>query len=620
MKLLSVLISLYLIMSPVVLAQGDAPPFVQGQGQTSKSVATVIKAPNKQTTKISSSQALLEMNNTDLLENPGFEHTTYSTGWSQTGGSPALEQTVVFDGAKAYFNTFSAATATIYQDSTLYQAQYSNTQGMASIWAKTSVSGFYLCSRNAGTTNLNNCMPISNDNKWNIYTLPVVLGATSNGLAIVSGSMSNNLVTTGAITGDIYLDKAFLGASNPVVTVDASKVAVEAYIAGASSCTGWTRTSTTVGAFATDADCLGPTISYSSMGEWLTTDSDLPRFSVNNLPPGTYKATFWVPHFVGTSNNSPVLAINDGSTTCQAVRGNGHNSAQIGQTVSCVFKYTEMGNRSFELYTATASGTSDLPLSQTSPQVTLKFILEYYGSSQVYTASCGANCVDTFSAFIDGTSSDAVSRENIDWLPTNCTDATTGESTCAFNSGIFTQTPNCTCTQQTGASAADQTCSVNSISSSSITVQTTNNGALSDRAIVLECQKQGADFTATRLIQGQFKEVNTSPGIDRPKLCSFTVAGANATSACSSNPCTIYNEYGDCAASASRSTTGTYNVVLEKWSGRPNCVLKRGNATSLRECRGAADSSTSMDVLCENTATGAGSDAYFEVICHGQAP
>jgi hypothetical protein len=600
---------------------GLPPTSLKGQEDASAKTTFFFQTPNKQSTQVSSSTGLIETGNNNILENPSFEHTTYSTGWTQSGGSPALEQTVVIHGKKAYFNTLSAATLSFYQDSTLYQAQFADgVQGLAMIWAKATVSGFFLCARQAGATVLTNCAPINGDSKWGPYKLPFVLRGTSNGLAIVSGTQSNNLVTTGNVTGDITLDGAFVGAVDAAADVDQSRVAGESYFPGTASCTGWTRTSTTLGAFATDADCPGPTVSFSTMGSWQTTDVDLPEQTINNLPAGTYEATFQLPHFVGTSNNSPVLAINDGTTTCTGVRGNGHNSAQIGQTVSCIFRYTESGNRSFELYTATASGTSDLPLSQTSPSVNVKFTLKYFGSSQVYNAPCGANCVDTFSAKIDGTSSDAVSAENIDWLPANCTDATTGESTCTFNPGIFTVAPNCTCTQNTGASAADQTCTFNSLTSTGFTIQTTNNGTLADRVATVSCQKQGADFTATRLIQGQFKEVNTSPGIDRPKLCSFTVAGANATSACSSNPCTIYNEYGDCAASASRSTTGTYNVVLEKWSGRPNCVLKRGNATSLRECRGAADSSTSMDVLCENTATGAGSDAYFEVICHGQAP
>ena len=96
---------------------------------------------------------------------------------------------------------------------------------------------------------------------------------------------------------------------------------------------------------------------------------------------------------------------------------------------------------------------------------------------------------DLFSAKVS--SADAVSTENIDWIDGNCTDATTGEATCTFKSGIFSEAPSC---QVTGTTA-DTNGTVTSISASALTVlmETTSTGADADAAFHVVCQKSGAD-------------------------------------------------------------------------------------------------------------------------------
>jgi hypothetical protein len=98
---------------------------------------------------------------------------------------------------------------------------------------------------------------------------------------------------------------------------------------------------------------------------------------------------------------------------------------------------------------------------------------------------------DAFSAKIS--TADAVTDENLDWIDGDCTDATTGEATCTFKSGIFSTAPNCTCTSRPGTSSVDNTCFVASATSSAITLRTTNSNALTDANITLTCQKSGED-------------------------------------------------------------------------------------------------------------------------------
>lgn len=97
---------------------------------------------------------------------------------------------------------------------------------------------------------------------------------------------------------------------------------------------------------------------------------------------------------------------------------------------------------------------------------------------------------DMFSAKIS--SADAVSAENVDWINGNCTDATAGEQTCTFNSGIFTVAPNCACTNNTNGSG-DLTCHVTAVSSTSVTFMSSNNNTNSDLDSIVHCQKAGVD-------------------------------------------------------------------------------------------------------------------------------
>jgi hypothetical protein len=93
---------------------------------------------------------------------------------------------------------------------------------------------------------------------------------------------------------------------------------------------------------------------------------------------------------------------------------------------------------------------------------------------------------DVFSAKIS--SADAVSDENVDFINGNCTDASVGDATCVFNSGIFTSTPTCVCAAQqvsnTGA------CKVTNTSASQVSFRTVDDaGSSANRAFNVTCQK-----------------------------------------------------------------------------------------------------------------------------------
>ena len=191
-----------------------------------------------------------------------------------------------------------------------------------------------------------------------------------------SGTLEMRLLATGdAAIG--YWDEVHLGSASNISNVSQAAFAGESYFAGTTNCAGWTRNSTTVGAFATDADCPGPTVVRSTLGTWATTDSNLPRQTITNLPPGIYKATFsGIP--ASSSTGVTVFAIHDGTTTCEPSHAV-NDSIRTEATVSCTFEYTAaQSSVSFELYSATASGAITISPDTTAPRNSLRFQLERY--------------------------------------------------------------------------------------------------------------------------------------------------------------------------------------------------------------------------------------------------
>lgn len=355
-------------------AQGDAPPFVQGQNQTAKTVASIIEVPANQSTKITSSKTLLELGNSNLLVNPSFEHITFNTGWTCTGATPVVDTVNVAHGKKSMSITGSATTFECYQDSTINAVSLAGVDMVAMIRAKASTTAgtLKLCSRAAGTTSTQNCTT-NFDNTFNFRKMPFTGNATSNGISIAGTSW----------TGSLNLDDGLVGAVDLKQDVDASRIAGESYFAGTASCI-WPRTGTTLGAFTATAACPGPTINLSTMGEWQTTDSDLPRQPINNLPAGKYKATFLIPWY-STATSTGSLAINDGTTTCTAVVVGASTNSQQG-IVSCVFSYASSGNRVFELYSASAGSTFNIENNLATVR-NVKFQLEYFSSSSTYSST-----------------------------------------------------------------------------------------------------------------------------------------------------------------------------------------------------------------------------------------
>jgi hypothetical protein len=202
MRLITLLFTLLFWFNAVAVA----PYGIKGQSQSGTLYSNVHQFPNNQVTNMGGINALVETGNKNILVNPSFEHSTFSTGWTSGAGSFSQNLTVEIDGLKAAEVTLSAQALAITQDSTLYAAQFADgVQGLASIRVKTSLSGIKVCSRQAGVTSTTNCVNVQGNGKWGLYKVPMILGATSNGISIAS---------TGLVSGTIYIDDAFVGGAS----------------------------------------------------------------------------------------------------------------------------------------------------------------------------------------------------------------------------------------------------------------------------------------------------------------------------------------------------------------------------------------------------------------------
>lgn len=195
-------------------------------------------------------------------------------------------------------------------------------------------------------------------------TLPEANGGTGESSytdgQLLIGNSSNSGLTKATLTAGTNISVTNGNGSISVAVTGLATLLYEAsgYIDTTSNCL-WSRTSSSLGAFTADTDCPGPTVaSQSSTGGTLqTTDADLPRFTVNSLTAGTCEVEIGinVDNSGGTSDLG--FTIFDGTSsaptyTSFSALATGTKALRVRGT----FVYGSSGTRSFEVYSAAASG------------------------------------------------------------------------------------------------------------------------------------------------------------------------------------------------------------------------------------------------------------------------
>jgi hypothetical protein len=517
-----------------------APTFVNksisGKAQNTTAVTLEeLQVPNNLLTATDANKYLNETGNTNILSNPSFEHSTFSTSWTNSAGTFTQETSVLISGKASAKLVLAAQTMALTQSSTLYAAQFADgVQGLAMVRIKSDIA-LSVCSIQAGTVSTTNCVTTATDSKWGLYKIPFVMGATSQGISIAS---------SGSVSGTVYIDEAFVGAASLIQ----------------------------------DAPIIGPWTSFTPTGAFTTNTTYTGKYrQVGQNLEIQYKMAFsGAPNFVNSTLLLPTgftidtNALNDATTNNYGI-GRGSLWDNSGGNIAYPLFGRYLDTTSIQIWSGTTSAanlSNSGTLTSTGPITiavsdTVEFTVsvpvnELRGSTSTYTSQCGANCVDTFSAAVSG--GGTVFSQTSDFISGTCSiTAAPNKINCTFKSGLFTIEPSCVA-QNNGAST----------SSDIIATTTTTSGFSVNyvssivRGFSVICQKQGADFVATRTIQGSFKEVMVATGVTKPKTCYYAFGGAGSLSApteCTSGTCVEYYDSCGTGAAPSWSTTAFYSSV-----------------------------------------------------------
>jgi hypothetical protein len=181
-----------------------------------------------------------------------------------------------------------------------------------------------------------------------------------------SGSIRGRLISVASDEPSITVDDCYLGYAQNIQQVTQAIFIGDAKIVGQGSGV-WDNTGSSLDAFSTQSAYGGPVvISNPGPGVIQTTDTDLPRFTVNSLPPGSYKIHIDFYGYGSGSGQVYSYAINDGVTT-GTPRQFTSPAAGRGSFVSLeqTFTYTTTANHTFEVFGATGSGTVSIEVDGT---------------------------------------------------------------------------------------------------------------------------------------------------------------------------------------------------------------------------------------------------------------
>lgn len=582
-----------------------------------------IQTKDNHLTQTDSNKYLIETSNKNILSNPSFEHSTVDSGWTNNGTEVGVvDSTNFIDGLKSIQFSPSSETINLVQSSTLYQSQLADgvqCYAFVSIKSNLSAGTLSVCSVQAGTVSTTNCVNVNNDNRWNDYEVPFICGATSNGISIAGSGLTGTVKIDGA--------KVDFGRTPSVV------------------------------------NNIGPWISCTVTGSWVANTSYTckKRQVGENYEYDVYVSTSGAPTAATLSINLPSGDVIDTTkmSAANAIGSTYLSSVFINDSGSQFYNglnVTPNSSTSVVLRTAnvsatypTASGISNtIPITFGAGDFVHAIftlpIVGLSGSSSIYSASCGANCVDYFHAKIS--SAGAVSDENVDFLNGNGSISDTSLTTFTFNNGIFTVAPNCFVTSaynNAGTATIMPYTPIPSTTSSGFTVRQlrTSDFAKSNQETNILCFKTGVDFKASRSIVGSFKEVPTTPGINKIKTCYYAFGGASATLAapteCTTGTCVEVLDSCGTGAPPSYNATADYRDLTFSsgtWanSSLVSCKCSAWDTTTgtLKECTpyfATSDNSWSSNSsggyvvsMVTYSQAGTASDGYIQLECDGVAP
>lgn len=177
--------------------QGEPPTRLKGWAQPSFLISNDVVVPFKQATRLAGTRAMIETGNKNLLENPSFNHSTITTGWTASDITTGTNTTSP-DG-RAVSLTATANDATFCQEYTFPgSTEWEGLPAKISILAKSDDDSAEICEMRNGSEDT--CVPIEGD-IWTEYRIPTFMPDTSFGVCIKIGDSGDSAVIDDVFVG-----------------------------------------------------------------------------------------------------------------------------------------------------------------------------------------------------------------------------------------------------------------------------------------------------------------------------------------------------------------------------------------------------------------------------------
>lgn len=220
--------------------------------------------------------------------------------------------------------------------------------------------------------------------------------------------------------------------------------------------------------------------------------------------------------------------------------------------------------------------------------------------------STDLSCINDFTANVSAGGAVTNENDSLDWLNGNCTNAS--PYVCTFKTGVFLSAPHCSIQSNNGG-GSNKTYDL-TITSSSVSVQqreASTGTATNNAAFIIKCSKS-TDYVTKREIIGYFSSL--------PKTVTAKVGGGTRTTVCSSNPCTVYDNFpSGSITGTSFNSTGNYTVSFAPGTWRDEnyqCFFSGNSAASGSWFRHTPTVSQTVVVADNHTAV---QNSRFDLMC-----
>lgn len=580
------------ISGQVLQSNGSSAPSwvnksISGKAGTASSVTVEeFHVPANHLTQTDTNKYKLETGSFELLANPSFDHSTVGTGWTVTSTGTATCTLTAYTTAAGLLagektaglleaaGGASGGTCSIKQEPTVTRGQNTLigiTVAGAVGQASDAITGYTLVGGSRVTSRTSLGAPGSAINYEPFYVNEVATSTTAGIEVLITVPASN---TYSALIDRATVEQGHKFATTGIITPWQAYTPTFTGFGTASSVNlEWRQ----VGS---DVEIRGDFIAG-------TTTATEARMTLPNnytsATTGTHVVGYWI----------------------RGATATGHGSAI---RIASASSYVIFGNDAF-------SGASVNPLTavngngmvQSGNTVTINVSIpvnELRGSTQVFASQCGANCENIPSARV--AVGGGVSQENVDMINGSCTNGSTGIYTCTYNTPLAVPATIIPVVD-TSTSAGNFFCESEATSTTGFTVQCKNDaGTLAGVGFFVSIHKNGADYQASRIIQGSFRGYNYTPGAVKPGLYSAHVSSSGVLS----------DNMGGLFSSCTNATTPVCTIASGKVTVSPSCWH---SCTSGKPEQMNVTGTTSLNGPCHNNSNVAisGDRTYF---CHVETP